>query len=238
MGQVPKLKYLLIGSGRLARHLSFYFKHLNLNFDTSSRRDHSPSELNNKIKGSDVVLLAISDGGISSFYDSQSENAAEKIWVHFSGALHHPEILGFHPLMSFGSDLYDPKTYLSIPFISEMEQKSFEQVFPELPNPHFKISKEKKALYHAYCVMGGNFTQLLWWMVEEAFEKELGLPAASLHSIKSQVFSNTLKDSKSALTGPLVRGDSETIEKNILALEGNTPALYREFVNVYQRLNP
>lgn len=238
MGQVPTLKYLLIGSGRLARHLNFYFEHLNLDFETWTRKTDAQAELPSKLERADVILLAISDNNIQSFYEEHASRELEKkSWVHFSGAFHHSKILGFHPLMSFGSELYDVDTYRCFPFVGEENQQDFKSIFPSFPNPSYKIPSEKKALYHAYCVMGGNFTQLLWWRVEEAFQKELGLPPTSLLHFKAQVFSNTLKDSRAALTGPLVRGDIETIDKNLSALKGNDPALYQEFVNVYQRLN-
>lgn len=246
MGQVPRIRpqtrphYLLIGSGRLARHLASYFKSKNLAFDTWSRKSSDSVSLSEYLEHSDIVLLAISDQAISTFYEDlikTSPHLEEKIWVHFSGALSHPKILSFHPLMSFGPDLYDLSTYQNIPFVTENSKNPFAQVFPQLENPSYVISPEKKALYHSYCVMSGNFTQLLWWMVEESFSTDLGLPPKTLLPYKTQIFANALKGSRQALTGPLVRNDQETIQKHLSALPLEQAELYRQFVSLFKTLN-
>src|SRR5689334_6951163 len=66
-GQAPQANSLLLGSGRLARHLRFYFENLGLKFRTWSRRDSQPLDLS----GIERLWLAISDDAIPAFIDHQ-----------------------------------------------------------------------------------------------------------------------------------------------------------------------
>lgn len=109
------------------------------------------------------ILVLIKDDEIEKFIsEKKSGILQDKIFVHFSGLLSIPDAESVHPLITFGENLYDPVTYSKITFITEAGRKSFRELFPELSNPSFQIPAEHKALYHAYCVMSGNFTTILW----------------------------------------------------------------------------
>ncbi len=258
MGQVPHLenlissieekppKFLLIGSGRLALHLKSYLKALNLDVVCWSRDD---SELFNTLpveypaswrfiesaNACTHILLAISDKAIAPFFE-EHKNFEDKTWVHFSGTFWHPNVLACHPLMTFGQQLYELDVYKKIPFILDRGAPAFESLLPGLPNPSYRLSPEKRILYHAYCVMSGNFTHLLWWMTEQAFEKDLGLPAEVLRPYKMKVFEGAIADSKLALTGPLVRNDEATIERHLSELDPRKAKIYEQFVLLFREL--
>jgi predicted short-subunit dehydrogenase-like oxidoreductase (DUF2520 family) len=71
--------------------------------------------------------------------------------------------------------------------------------------------------------------------VAERFSGELQLPAESLDAYLRQVTENYVRHPESALTGPLVRGDEQTIARNLRALEGDPlQGLYRDFVAYYE----
>ncbi|MBX3041835.1 MAG: DUF2520 domain-containing protein, partial [Bdellovibrionaceae bacterium] len=72
-------------------------------------------------------------------------------------------------------------------------------------------------LYHALCVLGGNFPVLLWNKMETDL-KAMGLPEESTRLYIQRVSENYLKMGPRALTGPLVRKDESTIQKNLAAL--------------------
>jgi predicted short-subunit dehydrogenase-like oxidoreductase (DUF2520 family) len=143
-------------------------------------------------------------------------------------------VAGAHPLMTFADQLYDLETYQSMPFMVEPGH-DFGEMFPTLSNPHFAINVEDKAHYHALCVMAGNFSQVMWKGISDRFEQQLNLPAESLHPYLKQVAGNFVQAPASALTGPLVRNDQQTIERNIQSLDGDPlQDLYRAFVRFYQ----
>lgn len=245
MRQVPKFtKYLIIGSGRVAKNFQHYFKLLNIPFVGYSRNNDIEfntyhSEIDNQIrlfksaKECSHALVLITDSAIDTFISLNQDFLKNKTLVHFSGAYKSDLAVGAHPLMTFTHQLEeDDGFYKYIPFVIE-ENCEFEQILPLLKNPNIKISKQLKPLYHALCVASGNFTVILWQEVIKIFEQQLGIPRHYLFPYLTKVTENLLTDSEHALTGPIQRHDYDTIQSNITALE-NTPLkqLYLEFLNI------
>ena len=106
MRQVPhsRYSYLLIGSGKLARHLMAYFDLLSIAF-LQWDRSKEKSDLENKVTQVPKVLLAISDNAIEDFAKEHQDLFNEKTLIHFSGSLHIESIISIHPMMSFSDDL-------------------------------------------------------------------------------------------------------------------------------------
>lgn len=222
-------QYLIVGSGRVARHLAEYFRLLQLPFVTWSRKQNDVSDFEKKAATASHVLLCISDSAIADFAASYPF-LKSKILVHFSGALEIPGVIGVHPLMTFGPELYSLETYKAIPFIVTDSLH-----LPGLSNRSFHIPPQHKAYYHALCVMGGNFTTLLWNEMQKGLQS-LGLPADVAHPYLQQVSQNFLAHPESSLTGPLVRKDLGTIQKNIEALREHKDSyekVYRAFTDIY-----
>lgn len=229
----PSFCFLLIGSGRLARHLHHYFNLLNIPHQTWDRAQ-DPLAIKSKILSSTHVFLAISDSAILGFY-RQNLAGLEKIVVHFSGAHHFDGMISAHPLMSFGPELYDLEFYKKVHFC--MTGGSLAEALPMLTNSSSELSIEQKALYHASCVIGGNFTTLLIRQMLLNF-KELSVPAEAAHLYLNRVIQNTFANPEQALTGPLVRKDAETIKINLEALEAHPRQkaaleIYKTFLNNY-----
>ncbi len=210
--------YGLIGRGRLARHLAHYLAlegcavtvwHRGLDTDPATA-----------LAGSDVVLLAISDDAIAGFAGQHPE-LRERTLVHFSGSLVVPGVVGLHPLMTFGPELYDLATYRTIPFVGERGGVGFPDVFPTLVNPHHELDPADKPLYHALCVLSGNFTAVLWGKAMTDFETRLGLPGTALAPFLRQTAANAIVHRDRSLTGPLARAEHRTIERGLEALEGD-----------------
>ena len=136
--------------------------------------------------------------------------------------------------MTFADDLYDLDSYQSVPFMLETGL-SVSELFPDLPNPNFAIMSEDKARYHALCVMAGNFPQMLWKGVSDRFEQQIRSACRHAEPLFGKGQPILCKAPESALTGPLVRNDQQTIDRNIHAL-GDDPLqdLYRAFIHFYQ----
>lgn len=213
--------FLLIGSGRLAQHLRFYFSQLNAPLLFWSR-NQSEVELKNLLSKQPTVLLAISDQALSSFYLNHLKPAGIRT-LHFSGALHLEDTVCCHPLMTFGPDLYELETYKSIHFALTGIQK-IQDIFSFLPNPSFVLKAEDKALYHALCVLSAAGAQSIWMQTLNSF-KRLGLPPEALKPYVKQIGLNFSKSGQAALTGPWIRRDFLTIEKNKQALQEFSPDL-------------
>lgn len=216
--------FLIIGSGRLARHLQHYFHLLNIPFEHWDR-SQDPVVIQSKILKATHILLAISDSAIEAFF-RQKIQGLDKITVHFSGALHIEGCISAHPLMTFADTLYDLDFYQKI-FFTLCGVSHLHQALPLLPNPHVSIMPEQKPYYHAMCVLGGNFsTVVAQKMILEL--KKMNIPSEACGLYLQGVLQNVLQNPESALTGPLARKDSGTVQKNLEALSGDS------FLDIYQ----
>jgi predicted short-subunit dehydrogenase-like oxidoreductase (DUF2520 family) len=235
MRQIPK--YLLVGSGRLAQHLSRYFHFSKLEFCNWSRSANNFSQLEEFLEQSDVVILAINDDAIENFIQ-RNPILKNKILVHCSGCLSLENVIGIHPLMSFGDELYDDTIYKKITFTIDSSVEDFKKYFPTFINPAFFINKKEKPYYHALCVMSGNFTTIIWSKLFQALEARFSIPKESAFAYLKSIESNLTADYKKALTGPLARGDKQIINKNLAALDGdNFLPIYKAFVNLFGEKN-
>ena len=228
------ISYLLIGSGRVAAHLSHYFQLLNIsrNFNFQSwDRAQDPHALARKVSGATHVLLAIKDEAILPFYRQHLEGQDVTV-VHFSGAHHYEGLIAAHPLMTFSSDLYTQEFYEKIHF-AVTGANSLAEALPGLPNSFTLISAEQKPMYHALCVMGGNFVNLLTQKMLTGFA-EMNIPAEAARPYVEKTIENVFAHGSKALTGPLVRKDAATIEANLKALQDdNFKPIYEAFLKTY-----
>lgn len=230
MGQVPA--YLLIGNGRVQRHVASYFDHLGISY-THWHRGMAEDVLASRAAAATHILILIRDDAIADFAQYHLSGASA-LKIHFSGALVAADIHGAHPLMTFGPDLYTPKKYAAIPFVIEDDAPDFAVLLPGLPNTHARIKKSDKAKYHALCAMAGNFSCLLWQKLMDSFAADFGLPPETAHEYLRQQTENLLHDYKTALTGPLARGDRATVQKHLAALKGDPFAeVYQSFITAY-----
>lgn len=224
-------KYLIVGRGRLATHVAHYFQLLKIPYKQWHRKNETP--LAQAATEADRVLLLIPDREILRFIHDHPFLKSDFL-VHCSGSLHIADAYSAHPLNTFGPELYDLATYKKTPFIIEDGGPELSEILPGLPNPQYKISSEKKSLYHALCVMSGNFTTLLWQNVMNSFEEKLNLPKEALLPYLEQTFINLKQSPNLALTGPLQRHDTETLIRNLDALRGlPEQQLYYAFLNFY-----
>jgi predicted short-subunit dehydrogenase-like oxidoreductase (DUF2520 family) len=222
-----KVPFLIIGSGRLARHWAHYFSELGLDYSTWSRRDNTSAELYAKTQQARTVILALTDDAIESFVVAHPFLDKSTL-CHCSGSRYFADMFGVHPLMSFTTDLYDLITYQTMAFIVDEPVSQFKRLFPELSNRYHAINPENKAFYHALCVMSGNFTTLMWQHVFTQMQSKLDIPVDFITSYLAKITENLRVNPSASATGPLVRGDMATINANLQALAGDP------FVGVYQ----
>jgi hypothetical protein len=223
MGQVP---YAIVGDGKVAGHIRRYFSLLGVPYRNWPHEETSQCN---------IILVLISDGAIEDFITNNRKKFPNaRHFVHFSGSLHAANAVGMHPLMTFNDqpDSYSLETYKNIVFVGEKGNPAFSDIFPDLANRYIEIEAEKKPLYHALCVISGNFTSILWQEVFKEFE-ELQLPPEILQPYMNQVFANLANSPFNSLTGPLDRKDKKTIKNNLAALDGMPlKNIYRAFLKL------
>jgi predicted short-subunit dehydrogenase-like oxidoreductase (DUF2520 family) len=79
----------------------------------------------------------------------------------------------------------------------------------------FALADEARALYHAGASIASNFLVTLHRAAAELFE-QAGVPAEALVPLMERTIENGFE-----LTGPIARGDWETVERHLAALRGS-----------------
>ncbi|MBA2654323.1 MAG: DUF2520 domain-containing protein [Gammaproteobacteria bacterium] len=233
MKQVPH--YLIIGNGRVAKHIAHYFTLLKITFAKWCRKDPT-DQLITLLPQASHILILIDDRAIDKFI-AQHLQKANSILVHFSGSLTSKFAYGAHPLTSFNDGLYDLETYMSIPFIIDHDAPDFGNLLPNLSNLNLRLNTSLKSKYHALCVLSGNFSVILWQKFFRNLSDEFNIPISLSQIYLTQITQNLIANPENALTGPLVRHDYETINNNLASLKDDPfQEVYQTFVTCYDKI--
>lgn len=229
MRQVPQL--LIVGDGKMATHFAHYLSLLGIGYRQWSRKKYTQIPLEILFVRTTITLLLISDDSLNNFINTHPF-LKTKALVHFSGALSIKGTLSAHPLMSFHQNLYDLDLYKTVPFILEA---GLENSLDFLPNDFYTIPSEMKTYYHMLCALSGNLTCILW----KKFFNELGsrfhLPQSVGEPYLKQIMRNIIQNPETALTGPLIRNDTNTICNHLKSLENDEfKLIYQAFVTLFK----
>jgi predicted short-subunit dehydrogenase-like oxidoreductase (DUF2520 family) len=227
-------RILLVGAGRLARS----FKNI---LGTASNwaiwsRNQGPS-FRDTVRDFQPthVWLAIGDRSITEFAHEHAASLLGRTVVHFSGStagFNVPKDAAIggsffvhcaHPLSTFTETPMTKDEFASVPFVLDVGAPDLKTLLPGLTNTSFHLRPEERAYYHALCASAGGFTVLLWEAVAKRFTENLGLPAEALLVFQKQIALNLAANlaTRSVLTGPLARGDHDTIQRHREALRAH-----------------
>lgn len=233
---------ILVGNGKLATHMAHYCELSDAPY--LWRKDaRALDQWNDQHLETPLVWILVSDKAVETVGRKIQGLAPDCSLFHASGALKTEGITALHPLFTFGPDLYDLKTYQSFPFTlidSKWEQEPklaeyFARFFPK--NKKLEIPEESQALYHALCVIVSNFPQILWSLSGKVLNTKTGLENVVFDPIIQQAATNYILAKEKSLTGPLVRGDQETVERNLSALEKEPQlrTIYQAVLQAYSK---
>ena len=230
---------MIIGNGRMAKHMTHYLLSLKLDFYTWNRQQSFESLYANLPLVTHVLIL-ISDQAIDDFIQMHllPHINHQTLLIHFSGCFESAYSYSAHPLQTFSPTLYPTSEYLLIPFIIDDTAPEFLALLPGLPNPHYRINSSDKAFYHAHCVMANNFSALLWQKFYDTMQHKFQMKSEHLAPFLKQTFQNIAENPDNTLTGPLVRQDFVTLKKDKEALK-NDPflAIFEAFEKTFVRDN-
>lgn len=193
----------------------------------------------------DVVFLTTPDGVIESVCESISRQdgfLTEAIVLHCSGA-HASTILSssresgasigsMHPLQSFASVDFSQNPFKGIRIAIEGDAKAVSaavQMAMDLESLPLRIVTEGKPLYHASAVVASNFLVTLMGVAFRLIQ-QAGVPPEEAFAVLKPLIEGTLSNIDrvgvhQALTGPVVRGDVQTVETHIQAIGRTMPEL-------------
>jgi len=209
-------------------------------------------DLDSLLKGSEIVFITTGDDAIDDVVNTLRKSPhlnKNHILVHTSGALSSDifepmeklrcGVCSLHPIMTF-SEVTTPVKDLEVTkFTLEGNTNGKDEIGKILKttnNEFFIIDKESKILYHAAACVLSNYMVTL---IDTGFEmlKKAGIEQEKISPAFLPLITVTLNNVKksgtiNALTGPLARGDENTISKHLDAIESTMP----EALNFYQTM--
>ena len=173
----------------------------------------------------DVVLLCVPDRAIP----DAAAGIAPGPWVaHVSGAVPlsalapHRRRFGLHPLQTFtrarGPEQLDG-AFAAVTAESPEEREVAVELALTLGLEPFDLADDERTLYHAGAAIASNYLVTLHRAAAELFAAA-GAPPAALEPLMRRTIDNGFE-----LTGPIARGDWDTVEAHRRAIRGRRPQL-------------
>ena len=199
--------------------------------------------------GAELVVLAVPDDSLPSIVTLLADRLEPGAWVlHLSGArgfdvLEPLEragagVLALHPLQTFAdvAGAIDALSGAAIAVTAEVTRGSSlgDRLAEDLGGRPFRLADEHRALYHAAAVFASNYLVAVSGAAVELFEAA-GVPDArsAMRPLQAATLDNVQRlGPRDALTGPAVRGDAGTIDRNLAAVVGAAPALVPAYVTL------
>jgi predicted short-subunit dehydrogenase-like oxidoreductase (DUF2520 family) len=135
--------------------------------------------------------------------------------------------IALHPAMTFTGSAVDLPRLAGCVFgvtSAEADRELTEALVADLGGRPMWVPEDRRTLYHAGLAHGANH---LVTLVTEAMEilSAAGAedPAATLRPLLTAALDNALQHGDAALTGPIVRGDVETVRAHVTDLVANAP---------------
>ena len=188
----------------------------------------------------DLLLLTVPDDMLSNVVAMLSASGAIRegqYVVHTSGA-HGLAVLdeavavgarpiALHPAMTFtGTEVDLPRLRKAIFGVTagEAERVVTEQLVADLGGRPMWVAEDKRRLYHAGLAHGANHLVTLVTQAMEMLAAAGGdNPADTLRPLLNAALDNALAQGDAALTGPIVRGDVETVRAHLEEIDAHAP---------------
>lgn len=210
---------------------------------TGTRHFENVEEL---IKQSDTIFLTVPDDEIYNLWKQiENLNLGEKIICHTSGSLSSNifsdykksdvYVYSIHPLFPI-SDKYESYKFLKDAWFtlegSERYLNDLSGIFKSMGNNVIIMEKQDKALYHLAAVTASNLycgliSRACSYLGEYGFGEKEAIDAlyplilSNINNIKSKGITN-------ALTGPVERGDVNTIKKHLSVIPKSHEETYKD----------
>ena len=201
--------------------------------DVLGRGDDVPSAA----AGADLVVIATPDAAIASVA-SAIEPVDGCVVAHLAGALGldvlapHVRRASIHPLRSLPTTSSD----LSGAWFAVAGDALAGEVVADLDGRLVEVDDAARTAYHAAAVMASNHLVALLGAVERV-AAEAGVPLdAFLDLVRGTVDNVAVLGPEGALTGPVARGDWDTVARHLAALPAAERATYEAMTEAATRL--
>ncbi|KAF3999115.1 Rossmann-like and DUF2520 domain-containing protein [Glaciimonas immobilis] len=211
------------------------------------------------LRNADIYLLAVSDDQIIACCTALAATgklSARSIVFHCSGALSSlalssasaqgASVASIHPIRSFADPQAVAGDFAGTYCGSEGDAAALAMLIPAFDTigAHcVTIARENKTVYHAAAVFASNYLVTLIDVARQAY-MEAGLPAEIALRLIEPLLSESAANAfrlgpATALTGPIARGDMETVKRQYDAVQSWNPdvaTLYHAFEGLTLKL--
>lgn len=213
----------------------------------------SPLTDNKKaVKNAEIVVITVPDDRIKDVVNELSPlELNHKFIFHCSGILS-SDILkplkksgaltaSIHPIQSFSTKSRSLHIFKDIYFSVEGNKKAQQlssRIIKKLGGHRFSLHPKDKPLYHAACTLVSNYLVVLMELAENLLEKA-GVKKEIRNRILLSLVKGTLNNIKKngipqSLTGPVSRGDFETLKSHLNCLK-SAPSILRIYQDLAQQ---
>jgi predicted short-subunit dehydrogenase-like oxidoreductase (DUF2520 family) len=197
----------------------------------------------------EIVLLSVPDdalGPVASELAAAGSVGAGTWVVHVSGAagldvldpLHRAGArrLALHPLQT-SPDVEAaiaalPGCHVAVTADDEAGLELGRRLATDLGATPFRLADDRRPLYHAAAVFASNYLVATSAVAERLFaEAGVPEPLAAMRPLQEVTLANVARlGPGAALTGPAVRGDASTVDRNLVALAASAPETVAAYV--------
>lgn len=244
-----------IGAGRVATGLSLSLSQAGYEVvGVASRSSASSKKLSNRLPNcrhcenlqevadlAQLVFITTNDVSIESVAATVRWQQGHQV-VHCSGAFglevlwaasaQGAEVGALHPIQTFGPPDGLPVNLRGIVFGLEAQGGLFNilaNMSEDVHGTSIIVPEQSRALYHAAAIVSCGHLSILLHSAKILWEKA-GLQSDSVDAALGQLAQSTLDSfrqngSSSSLTGPIVRGDTEVVQRHIDAIQASAPEI-------------
>ena len=191
-------------------------------------------------QGVDLVVVATPDAVIAEVASAIEPGPA--VVAHLAGSLGldvlggHARTAAIHPLVSLPSAELGAARLAAGAWFAVAGDPLAEQVVADLGGRWFDVADADRAVYHAAACIASNHLVALLGQVERV-AAGIGVPIDAYLDLARDTVDNVARlGPAAALTGPVARGDQDTIERHLAALDPSEREAYRALAGAAGRL--
>ncbi len=203
----------------------------------------------------DVLLIAVNDDAIGQVAETiadAGQNVSRKVIAHASGALT-SEVLAplqekgafvasIHPVQTFSGAQKDAKKMQDCFFALEGDPRALQTLkgmVETMGARWFELKPEQKSLHHLACVLVSNYIVTLINVAVELLQS-VGLDEDDAKRVLSPLIQASIdnvanQSLSAALTGPISRGDANTVERHLNLIRRDHPDLLPLYVEMARK---
>lgn len=226
----------IIGAGRAGGALAVALAEAGWRIDGPLGRDHDPSTATS---GTRLLLLAVPDGAIREL--AWALAPGEAVVAHVAGALGldvlgpHSRVGSVHPLVALPSAELGARRLRGAWFATAGDP-SVREVVTALDGRSVEVADADRTTYHATAAVAANHLVGLLGQVDR-LARSIGVPLEAYLDLARGALDDVAElGPVDALTGPVARGDRETVARHLAALPDDERTLYAVLAGAAERL--